>query len=724
MSVINALDFVGQSRTPVILQNEANECGLACLAMIACYHGYRTDLSSLNQRALGTARGARLSDLMQTASRINLAARPVKADLNELHKLQLPAILHWNFNHYVVVTQVKQKYIDIHDPARGKLRLKTEEASMCYTGIALELLPEAGFLAREERRTISLKHLLGKMQGVTKAITTIIMMAIALEIFTLAAPLFLQLVVDSAILSNDHDLLTLLAIGFLLLKFVQVSVSLLRGWVLMVISNQLNLQLQSKLFRHLTRLPMLWFERRHLGDVMSRFDSMSAIQSTLTGSFLTGFMDGLMVIITLSMMIFYAASLAIVVVVAAVVYAIARLILYRPLRQAQEEEITRGAKRQTHFLETTRGMQSIKLFDRQLLRRSQYDSLMVEQFNAGIRVQRLGLIYQCINGLTFSVENVLVVWIAGTMILNGEFSVGMLFAFLAYKQQFISRTTGLIECAIDLKMLNLHTSRVADIALSEIEETATNLVDLSEKDSLDIKVNNVSFQYSDNENSVISDFNMHIIPGESVALVGRSGCGKTTLVKLLLGLLTPDKGEILIGGNSLSKLDMTAFRKKVGTVMQDDQLFAGSIIENITFFDPAPDMELVQQVAEMAAIHSDIVTMPLQYHSMIGDMGSVLSGGQKQRLLLARALYKKPDILILDEATSHLDIVNEQLVSDAIMQLPLTRIIIAHRPETIASCDRIIEMQMQKKSQLYKNSESVQTNFKEPRLLGTAQDSI
>ncbi|ASJ73603.1 peptidase domain-containing ABC transporter [Granulosicoccus antarcticus] len=694
MAAINMLEFVGGSRTPIVLQNEANECGLACLVMIACHHGYKTDLASLHQRNLGTARGARLSDLMQTASQLKLAARPVKADLDELNKLQLPAILHWDFNHYVVLTRVGQKNLEIHDPGTGKQSLSLKEMSKHYTGIALEVLPEADFVAREERRKISLRHLLGRIQGLPKAVTTIIMLALALEVFTLAAPLFMQLVVDSAIVSNDKDLLTLLAIGFLLLSFIQVSVSLLRGWVIMVISNQLNLQLLSNLFRHLVRLPMIWFERRHLGDVISRFDSMGTIQTTLTGSFLTAMIDGLMVITTFAMMMFYAGSLSAVVVVAALSYALVRLALYRPLRQAQEEAITRGAKRHTHFLETARGIQSIKLFGRQILRRTQYESLMVDQFNAGIRVQRLGLAYQCVNGLIFSLENIVVVWIAGVMILDGRFSVGMLFAFLAYKQQFISRTTNLIEKGIELKMLSLHTERVADIALSDVEPERHNAEPLAEGEMLDIRVSALSYRYSENEEKILDDFSMHISPGECVALVGPSGCGKTTLVKLLLGLLPPECGDIFIGGQSLEKLDLTAYRNQVGTVMQDDQLFAGSISDNITFFDPTPDMQLVQQVANMAAIHREIVCMPLQYHSMIGDMGSVLSGGQKQRLLLARALYKRPRILVLDEATSHLDVAGEKLVSSAVMQLPVTRIIIAHRPETIASADRVIEMQI------------------------------
>jgi len=692
VSVIRLLDFVGRVKTPVILQNESGECGLACLAMVASHHGHRTDLATLQRRNLGVGRGARLADLMHIAAQLKLGARPVKVALEDLHRLKTPAILHWDFNHFVVLTRVKGNRVELHDPGSGRRSLSWDEVSKHYTGVALELTPEAGFEAKEERRKISLRHLLGRVQGLKRAVLTVVLLALALEVFTLAAPLFMQLVVDSAVVSNDADLLTLLAIGFAMLGLIRVGVTALRAWVVMVLSNQLNLQLLSNLFRHLLRLPLVFFERRHLGDIVSRFDSMGAIQRTLTGSFLEAMIDGLMVVTTLAMMLFYSASLTAIVVGAAAAYALVRVTLYRPLRQAQEEEITKRAKQHSHFLETVRGIQSVKLFARQVLRRSQYEDLLAEQFNAGIRVQRLGLAYQAINGVLFALENIVVVWVAAMMILDGQFSVGMLFAFIAYKQQFVGRATALVENGIELKMLGLHTERVADIALTEPEEDGAERPSLNAGNNFDVSINGLSYRYSDNEAEVLKDIDLRIEAGESVALVGPSGCGKTTLVKLILGLLTPDAGEIRIGGTAIDRLDTDSYRRLVGTVMQDDQLFAGSIADNISFFDPSPDWELMQRCAQMAAIHEEITAMPLQYHTMVGDMGSVLSGGQKQRVLLARALYKQPKILVLDEATSHLDVNGERLVSEAVMQLPLTRIIVAHRPETIAAAGRVIDL--------------------------------
>jgi ATP-binding cassette subfamily B protein RaxB len=428
--------------------------------------------------------------------------------------------------------------------------------------------------------------------------------------------------------------------------------------------------------------------------VVSRFESLEAIQRTLTASFVEAIIDGLMAVVTLVMMLIYSWKLAAIVCGAAVLYGLLRLALYRPLRQAQEEQIVRVAKQQTNFLETVRGIQSVKLFNRQIQRQTLYQNLLVDNFNAGIRVQKLTILYKAFNGMLFGIENVAVVWLGATLVLDGGFSIGMLFAFTSYKQQFISRVVSFIEKGVELKMLGLHTERVADIALTESEPHEAP--QLESIDSLpvcaNIEVRNLSFRYSESEPWVLRNVNFKIEEGESVAMVGPSGCGKTTLLKVLLGLLPATEGEVLIGGTNLMRFGTQRYRDMLGTVMQEDQLFAGSIADNITFFDPQPDPERVEVCAQLAAVHHDIEMMPMRYNTLIGDMGTALSGGQKQRILLARALYKKPQILFLDEATSHLDVGREKLVNEAIRRLKLTRVIIAHRPETIASADRVITL--------------------------------
>lgn len=690
------LHFSLFNRTPVILQTEAAECGLACLAMIASFHGYHINLNGLRAQHAASLRGSTLADLIQIAEQLKLASRPLRLDLDQLAELKLPCILHWDFNHFVVLTRVQRDRVMLHDPASGERELTLTEFSKHFTGIALELTPTSEFVACNEIQRVKLRTLIGRLQGLTGAISQILILALILQIFAILAPFYMQWVVDHALVAYDHDLVTILGVGFLLLAVVQVSVTALRSWVLMVLSTTLNLQMMTNLFHHLIRLPMQWFNKRHIGDIVSRFDSLNVIQRTLTTGFLEALIDGVMVLITLGMMLLYSVKLALIAMAAAGLYGLLRLVLYRPLRLATEDHIVRGAKQQSHFLETVRGIQSIKLFAYEASRAANWQNLVIDQFNASIRTQRLNILYQGLNGLLFGLENIITIWIGAMLILDTAtgtgFSIGMLFAFIAYKTQFVQRISALIEKGLELRMLSLHTERVGDVALTPIEQvnelhpiSATPLTGR-------IEVKHLAFRHSETDPLVLQDIQFSVQAGESVAIVGPSGCGKTTLVKLMLGLLQPTGGQIEIDGVPLSRMSLARYRQAVASVMQDDQLFAGSIAENICFFDTNLDFERVMASARLAAIHDDIMAMPMQFNTLVGDMGAVLSGGQKQRVLLARALYRQPAILFLDEATSHLDIHCEQNVNQAIHTLKLTRIIVAHRPETIASADRVIRL--------------------------------
>jgi ATP-binding cassette subfamily B protein RaxB len=568
--------------------------------------------------------------------------------------------------------------------------LSFAEVSKHFTGVALELTPTPHFVPKIERQRVSLAHLLGPRPGIMGAVLQIVLLAGVLEVFSVISPFFIQLVVDSALVAQDRNLLSVLGVGFLLLALLQVGITTARSWAVLVLGTMLNLQLVQHLFHHLLRLPMSFFAKRHLGDVVSRFESLTTIQHTLTTSFLEAMVDGLMAITTLVMLLLYSGQLGTLVCGVAALYGLLRFALYGPLRQAQEEHIVRAAKQQSNLLETVRGVQSVKLLDRQYQRQTVYQNLVVDTFNAGIRVQKLTMLFQALQGTLFGVENIAVIWLGASLVLQGGFSVGMLFAFLSYKQQFTSRVRSLIDKGIEFKMLSLHLERVADIALTAPEPHETIALPATPALRGDIEVRNLSFRYAEADPPVLQHVELKIEAGESVAIVGPSGCGKTTLLKVMIGLLPPTEGEVLVGGVSLSRLGVQAYRNMIGTVMQEDQLFTGSIADNISFFDQEADQDWIESCAQLAALHQDIVTMPMGYSTLIGDMGTVLSGGQKQRLLLARALYKRPKMLFLDEATSHLDVQREKLINDTIKQLNITRVIIAHRPETIASADRVI----------------------------------
>ena len=689
MIAASLVDFGGRRRTPVIVQSEGAECGLACLAMIASHHGYRTDLATLRRRHPTSQKGCTLADLAALAGCLGLATRALKAPLEELGELALPAILHWDFNHFVVLTRIRRGRATLHDPARGARQVDLEEMSRHYTGIAMELTPTHAFVRRTERQRIGIGRLVGPLHGLAPTIARIVVLALTLEIFALASPFFMQMTVDDAIVAGDRDLLTVLGGGFLLLLALQVGTALLRSWVVMVLGTTVEIRLVTRLFRHLLTLPMSWFERRHLGDVTSRFESLNVIQRTLTTTFLEAIIDGVMALSTLCMMAIYSGPLALVVCAAAAAYAVLRIGSYRWLRAAKDEQIAHAARQNSSFLETVRGIQTVKLFGAEGQRRNLHHNLLADNINAALRGQRQGIVHRAANSALFGVENIAVVWLGALTVLDGHLTVGMLFAFIAFKQQFTARTAGLVDKAIEIAMLGLHSERVADIALSasdaqvEVTQPAPRPVDAS------VELHNLGFRYSERDPWVVRNVDLRIEAGESVALVGASGCGKTTLLKVILGLMPASEGEVRIGGVEVGRLG-PARRRLVATVMQEDQLFAGSVADNICFFAETPEQDRIESCAELAAVHADITAMPMGYNTLIGDMGTVLSGGQKQRILLARALYRRPRILILDEATSHLDVVRERQVNQAIAGLRLTRIIVAHRPETIASADRVV----------------------------------
>jgi len=683
----------GGAVTPVILQNEAAECALACLAMVAASHGLHTDLPSLRQRFSLSLKGATMADLAMMAHALKLQTRAVRAEPEQLEQLPLPAVLHWDFNHFVVLVKVGRDGVLIHDPARGAHWVKWARLSKHFTGAAMELTPEAGFERRDEQRRITVRQLLGRVTGLKRSLVQIVALALVLEFFVLLSPFFLQWVVDDVLVTADRDLLVTLGIGFALLVAIQAATAAIRSWAVLHLSATLNLQWLGNVFAHLLRLPLAWFERRYMGDIWSRFFAVQQIQKTLTTSFLEVLLDGALVVTTLAMMALYSPLLSGVVLGFVSLYAGLRWLLFAPMRRATEEALVHDAKKTSHFLESLRGVMAIKLFAAEADRRARFMNLVVDAMNADIVVRRLEVTLAVANRGLFGLERVLVIWLGALLVLDQALTVGMLLAFMAFKEQFSQRVGGLIDKWAELKMLKVQAERLADIVLSEPEAVQPSaLLPAVDETAAPprIELRGVGFRYSDSEGDVLRDVNLCVEPGESIAIVGPSGCGKTTLIKVMLGILAPVRGEVLVGGRPLDVVGASAWRAIVGTVMQDEPLFAGSIADNISFFDSRPDMERVVECARLAAVHEEIAALPMGYYTLIGEMGSTLSGGQKQRILLARALYKRPRVLFLDEATSALDVERERLVNHAVRQLRLTRVIVAHRPETIASADRVV----------------------------------
>ena len=687
------LGFLARSRVRLVRQTEIAECGLASLTMVANYHGLDIDLGTMRRRYAPSLRGAALKTLIGLADRIGLTPRAVKLPLEELRNLHVPAVLHWDMNHYVVLERVKGDKALIHNPDGRSAWLAMAEVSNHFTGVALELRPSNDFQSGQQRERLRLSQLWQRMSGIKSALAQVLVLTLVLQAFVLASPYYMQLAIDQAVPALDLDLLTVLALGFGLFTLINAITSLLRSFVLLVAGTTIGFSLASNVARRLFRLPIEWFERRHTGDILSRFQSIAPIQELLTQGAVAALVDGIMAILTLVLMFWYSPALAAIALVAFALYALVRAVSYSFEREAIEAAIITGGKEQSVLIETLRGMTTLRLFGRETLRHALWQTRLTDAVNADVRVARIGIWQSAANTLIFGIESIVAVWLAISFVIEGAgFSVGMVFAYMSYKSQFMEKSAALINQAIAFKMLGLHLERLSDIALSEEDKSFGPSADIVTELKGRIELREVFYRYAPSDPLVLDGLNLTIEPGEHIAITGPSGGGKSTLVKLLLGLVEPVAGEVLIDGLPLSRFGYKSYHHQIAAVLQEDSLFAGTIADNIALFDDAVDMDQVVAAALAASIHADIMAMPMQYETLVGDMGSTLSGGQKQRVLLARALYRQPKILIMDEGTAHLDVQHEQAVNAAISAMGITRVIIAHRQETIAQAERVAMM--------------------------------
>ncbi|WP_425512442.1 peptidase domain-containing ABC transporter [Xanthomonas translucens] len=674
----------------IILQSEASECGLACLAMISRANGGRHNLRTLRAAFPGSLKGLSLRRMIQIGREIGLAARPVRLEPVSLRKLKLPCILHWEMNHFVVLSGIEKSSFIILDPSAGKLKISAESFSSKFTGIAVEFSATSSLGSEPEPERVNLVQLTGGVRGLKRIAAQILLLSVSLQVFVVLAPFFMQWVIDQVLVSGDSGLLLTLGAGFSIALVLQVAIAQIRGAAVVYVSSQLGMKWMRNVFTHVLHLPMSFFERRHLGDINSRISSIGAIQRTLTTQFVESLIDGAMATAALVLMFFYNVKLAAISASTCLLYIIIRILLHGHIHRRTEAQLACSAAQQTHLFESLRGMQSIKVNGQESIRNAAFDNLLTDTVNHEVVLGRFHTILDSANLFVFGISRIFIIWVGATVVLSSSFSVGMLVAYLAYNEIFAQRVAVLVNNYFDFKMLGVHCERLADITLEKPEKFIS--VGASPPTEGSVEVKNVSFRYAEGEPWIVRDCSLNIAPGDSVAIVGASGCGKSTLMKLMLGLLTPTEGTILVGGLDINRYGASSMRDVVGAVMQDDQLFVGTIGENISFFDPNHDQERVEWASRLAAVDDDIASMPMQYKSLIGDMGSALSGGQRQRVILARALYRNPKIIFLDEATSSLDVLKESQVNASIKMLSLTRVIVAHRPQTIASADRVLTM--------------------------------
>ncbi|HII0044529.1 TPA: peptidase domain-containing ABC transporter [Klebsiella variicola] len=695
-TVISKLNFSLINKTPVILQSEATECGIACLAMICSFYGLNIDLFNFRQRFGSPAQGVTLMSLSKTAEHAGLKSRALSLDLDEIKQLKLPCIIHWGMNHYVVLTKVKRASFIVHDPALGKRVIGIQEMSNNFTGVAMELWPSQNFQQEKVKSRLRLLDLMRNIVGLKSVLLKVFAYSIVIEAIGLLLPVGTQLVTDHVIMAHDQSLLSVICIGLVFFTLFRTFVSMLRAWTSLTLNTLTNIQWKTTLFDHLTSLPLSFFEKRHLGDIQSRFSSLDTIRSTFTNSIVSGIIDTIMTIGLLIMLTLYGGWLTWVVVGFTLCYAIMRLATYRFYRRVAEEQVIKGARSNSHFMESLYGISTVKALNLRKRRSQHWLNINIDASNASIKQTRFDMMFGGVNTFITSIDQVAVLWLGAIMVIDNEMTLGMFMAFNSYRGQFSQRATNLIDLLMQLRMLSLHNERLSEIVFSEPEQELPTREIFAPESGAKLEVKNLSYQYDPFLQPIFSNLNITVEPGESVALIGPSGVGKTTLLKVMCGLLSPTSGDVLADNLDITKIGLNNYRLGIACVLQEDRLFSGSLIDNISGFEDNVDLDFVMECAKRCNIHDEIMKMPMGYETIVGELGLGISGGQKQRILIARALYRKPSILFMDEATSHLDLKNESVINQSISALSITRIIVAHRPSTIASADRVIDLSQSK----------------------------
>ncbi|EKF8492344.1 peptidase domain-containing ABC transporter [Escherichia coli] len=690
--IINLLDLRWQRRVPVIHQTETAECGLACLAMICGHFGKNIDLIYLRRKFNLSARGATLAGINGIAEQLGMATRALSLELDELRVLKTPCILHWDFSHFVVLVSVKRNRYVLHDPARGIRYISREEMSRYFTGVALEVWPGSEFQSETLQTRISLRSLINSIYGIKRTLAKIFCLSVVIEAINLLMPVGTQLVMDHAIPAGDRGLLTLISAALMFFILLKAATSTLRAWSSLVMSTLINVQWQSGLFDHLLRLPLAFFERRKLGDIQSRFDSLDTLRTTFTTSVIGFIMDSIMVVGVFVMMLLYGGYLTWIVLCFTTIYIFIRLVTYGNYRQISEECLVREARAASYFMETLYGIATVKIQGMVGIRGAHWLNMKIDAINSGIKLTRMDLLFGGINTFVTACDQIVILWLGAGLVIDNQMTIGMFVAFSSFRGQFSERVASLTSFLLQLRIMSLHNERIADIALHEKEKKKPEIEIVAHMGPISLETNGLSYRYDSQSAPIFSALSLSVAPGESVAITGASGAGKTTLMKVLCGLFEPDSGRVLINGIDIRQIGINNYHRMIACVMQDDRLFSGSIRENICGFAEEMDEEWMVECARASHIHDVIMNMPMGYETLIGELGEGLSGGQKQRIFIARALYRKPGILFMDEATSALDSESEHFVNVAIKNMNITRVIIAHRETTLRTVDRVISI--------------------------------
>ena len=681
-----------RGRVPVILQMTTIECGAACLAMLLSYYGRKTRLSECRDW-LGTGRdGISAYEIAEAGQAMGLDLEGYAVAAEDIADVPLPAIAFWDDNHFVVIEQVTPHFIRLVDPALGRIQVTQPEFAHTFSGVVLAGGPKADFVPRDYIDTANWRIYLRRMwhtSGTQRLLLQIIIASISLQLLGLLLPLATKWLIDDILPGRLTDILGLFGLGLLLLMGTQFLISYVRERWLIFLQARFDSQIMFDFFRHVLTLPVDFFLKRTSGDMLQRLGSNMTIREAFTSNTLSTVLDGTLVLTYLLILLFWSPLFALLALVLGLVQVGVLLMTAPQMRFLTERVLVNESKSHSYLLEALAGIVTLKSAGAEDRAYHHWFHLFEEHLQGLIQQSQLGAKINTILQTLRLFTPVLLLWLGVILVLQGRLTLGTMLALNSLALAFLTPLTSLVQNGQQLQYVGAHLERVMDVM-----ETPPEQVKGEKPDALPfrgrIAVHNLSFHYDPHSPLVLDDISFTAEPGQKIAIVGATGSGKSTLALLLLGLYRPTCGDIFYDEVPLAAMDWRTMRQQWGVVLQQANLFHGSIRENITLNDHTIPLEQIEAAATLAAIHDEIQQMPMAYETLVAEAGGGLSGGQRQRILLARALLRQPRLLLLDEATSHLDGATEHQVVAHLRQLDCTQLVIAHRLSTIVDATMIL----------------------------------